>query len=170
MTGTKKRPFWAIIALALIVGGIALGWAVWDSQQPHLQTAPDFVLNGYDGSTYTLHDLRGKVVVLNFWASWCYSCREEARFFEEFWQKYKDKGIAVVGIAIQDQDGPAIEFARQFGKTYILGLDTDGKASIDYGVYGVPETFLIDRNGVIRHKEAGPVTVAMLEKWLPLIQ
>ena len=115
------------------------------------------------GESFTLDNFKGKPVVLNFWASWCVSCREEAQELEKFWSDHKDQ-IAVVGIAIQDEKESAKKFATYFGKTYIIGLDTDGKAAIDYGVSGVPETFLIDSKGVIRHKEVGPVSAKMLEK------
>ena len=126
-------------------------------------------LTGGDGKTISLDNFKGRPVVLNFWASWCVSCREEAAEFEQFWQRNRDKGVLVVGIAIQDTPEAALEFAKRFGKTYALGLDVSGKAAIDYGVYGVPETFLIDRNGVIQHKETGPMSVALLESKLPLI-
>jgi cytochrome c biogenesis protein CcmG/thiol:disulfide interchange protein DsbE len=121
-------------------------------------------------NTIQLSDLKGKPLVLNFWASWCVSCREEARYFEEFWQRYKEAGVFVIGIAIQDTPDASLEFAKAYGKTYPLGLDIDGKASLDYGVSGVPETFFIDRTGVIRHKEIGPMSVELLEQKLKLIQ
>lgn len=121
-----------------------------------------------NGENFTLDNLKGKPVVLNFWASWCISCREEAHELEKFWAQHKGD-IAVVGIAIQDEKESAKKFAAYFGKTYILGLDTDGKAAIDYGVSGVPETFLIDANGVIRHKEIGPVTAKKLEQLISKI-
>lgn len=93
--------------------------------------------------------LKGRPVVLNFWASWCVSCREEAREFQTFWEKHREEGVIVLGVAIQDTPEAALEFARAFGKTYALGLDTDGKAAIGYGVTGVPETFFIDRQGIV---------------------
>lgn len=122
------------------------------------------------GETFNLDDFKGQPLILNFWASWCISCRTEAHELESFWRAYRDQGIKVVGIAIQDETESAKKFAQYYGKSYILGLDEDGKAAIDYGVSGVPETFLIDRDGVIRHKETGPVTAAMLMKMLPKIQ
>lgn len=122
-----------------------------------------------DGKSIRLEDLKGKPLILNFWASWCVSCREEAQFFEAFWQRHKEQGIMMVGVAIQDTPEAAMEFAKAFGKTYPLGLDNTGKASIDYGVYGVPETFFIDKSGIIRHKETGPMSVELLESKLPLI-
>jgi len=115
---------------------------------------------------FRLTDFRGKNVILNFWASWCISCRSEARDLEKIHQKFKDSDVTVIGIAIQDTIEEAQRFAQTFGKTYILGLDEDGKASIDYGVTGVPETFVINREGVVVHKEVGPVTTAMMEEWI----
>ena len=110
-----------------------------------------------------LSDLKGKFVVLNFWASWCVGCREEPMQVEAFWKRYREKGIIVLGIAIQDTPEAAREFAKIHGKTYPLAIDDSGKTTIDYGVYGVPETFIIDQQGVILHKEAGPVTTQLLE-------
>lgn len=115
---------------------------------------------------FSLQDFHGKPLILNFWASWCYSCRAEAGDFEAFWRRYKDKGLIVAGIAIQDTPEAALGFAKGFGKTYMLGLDSeDGKAAIDYGVTGVPETFFINRQGVVIHKEAGPVTAQILAEY-----
>lgn len=115
---------------------------------------------------FGLADFRGRPLILNFWASWCYSCRAEAGDFEAFWRRYQDKGLIVAGIAIQDTPEAANQFAKGFGKTYILGLDAeDGKAAIDYGVTGVPETFFINRQGVVIHKEAGPVTAQILAQY-----
>ena len=118
----------------------------------------------------SLSDFLGKPLILNFWASWCVSCREEARLMESYWKKYGPQGVQMVGIAIQDTPIAALEFAKGFGKTYILGLDEDGKAGIDYGITGVPETFFIDAKGLIRHKEAAPLTPELLEKYIALIK
>ncbi len=116
----------------------------------------------------TLEKFHGKPIILNFWASWCVSCREEARELEAFWKKHHSE-VWVLGIAVQDQEEDAKRFAAQFGKTYPIGIDEDGRAAIDYGVSGVPETFLISRDGRIVHKEVGPVAAAQLESFLPKI-
>jgi cytochrome c biogenesis protein CcmG/thiol:disulfide interchange protein DsbE len=130
--------------------------AEWIQGREYLPQATD--------ASFTLEQMKGKPVVLNFWASWCVSCREEARELENFWMKHKADGLLVVGIAIQDTQEAAMRFAQAFGKTYLLGLDNEGRISIDYGVTGVPETFIINRDGVVVHKEIGPVTAEMLEK------
>jgi cytochrome c biogenesis protein CcmG/thiol:disulfide interchange protein DsbE len=131
---------------------------VWLQGQEHLNSPR---IEGFG-----LKDFAGKPLILNFWASWCYSCRAEASDFEAFWQRYRSKGLIVAGIAIQDSPEAAKQFAQGFGKTYILGLDAeDGRAAIDYGVTGVPETFFINREGIVIHKEAGPVSSQLLAEW-----
>lgn len=154
--GGLSRPANKNIPSALL-GKTAMPFEVaWLQGQENLGHTPD-------AKGFSLADFKGRPLILNFWASWCYSCREEARDFEAFWRRYKDKGIVVAGIAIQDTPEAAAQFARAYGKTYMLGLDTeDGKAAIDYGVTGVPETFIIDRHGVVIHKEAGPMTAEKL--------
>lgn len=116
-----------------------------------------------------LADFLGKPLILNFWASWCYSCREEAKLVESYWKRYSSTDIKIVGIAVNDTTDAAMEFARYFGKTYILGLDSSGNAALNYGVTGVPETFFIDRRGIIKHKVAGPLSDKILDKYISLI-
>ena len=119
-------------------------------------------------SQVSLSDFAGKPLILNFWASWCMSCREEAREFEAFWQDHRSE-VALLGIAIQDTPDEAMSFVKTFGKTYPIGLDVTGAAGIDYGVTGVPETFLISKDGKIAHKVSGPVSKVELERLLSLI-
>ncbi len=121
--------------------------------------APPFTLTSFDGAPVSLQALRGQVVVLNFWASWCYpACYEEAPVLEAGWNKYRQRGLVVVGVDIQDTEQAARRFIAQFGLTFPNAPDPKGKVSIDYGVYGVPETFLIDRRGTIRDKKVGALT------------
>jgi len=121
--------------------------------------AAPFVLRTFDGRDLSLASLRGRVVVLNFWASWCYpACYEEAPALERSWRAYRDREVSVVGVAIQDQVEAAQRFIRDFSLTFPNLRDTSGKVSIDYGVYGVPETFFIDRAGRIRLKQTGAVS------------
>ncbi|HYO47476.1 MAG TPA: redoxin domain-containing protein [Gemmatimonadota bacterium] len=114
-------------------------------------------------STVTLEKLRGTPVVLNFWASWCLSCRDEAKVLEAGWQRYGDD-VAFVGIAVNDEEGSAEDFIRRYGKTYHLGSDVDGSVAVDYGLYGVPETFFIGRDGTILSRHIGPLTAADLDR------
>jgi cytochrome c biogenesis protein CcmG/thiol:disulfide interchange protein DsbE len=117
--------------------------------------APSFTLTLFDGTVLRLDDLRGKVVFLNFWASWCPPCRAEARMLEAAWQKYKDQGVLFLGVNIQDQEESARAFIDEFGVTYPNGLDRGSRIAIDYGVWGLPETFFIDRDGRITYKHVG---------------
>ncbi len=121
--------------------------------------APRFALALFDGGSLSLDGLKGKVVVVNFWASWCYpACYEEAPVLEQGWRRYKDRGVVVLGVDIQDTEEAARKFLKQFSLTFPNGPDPGGKVSVDYGVYGVPETFFIDGKGRIRKKHVGAVT------------
>jgi cytochrome c biogenesis protein CcmG/thiol:disulfide interchange protein DsbE len=125
--------------------------------------AADFRLELLDGGTLKLSDLRGRPVVVNFWASWCYpACWNEAPRLEAAWQRYRDRGVMVVGVVYQDTAENAREFIRTHGKTYPNGLDPAGRVALDYGVYGVPETFFIDRQGVIADKHIGEIHMETL--------
>lgn len=132
--------------------------------------APSFTLTLFDGKALTLEDLHGKVVFLNFWASWCVPCRAEAKSLESAWQKYKDRRVVFLGVNIQDKEEDARSFLKEFGITYLNGRDSSGKIAIDYGVWGIPETFFIDRQGRITYKHVGalgaPVITAKLEQAL----
>jgi cytochrome c biogenesis protein CcmG/thiol:disulfide interchange protein DsbE len=112
-------------------------------------------------------DMRGKVWLLNVWASWCVSCREEHPVLVSL----SKRGVMpILGLNYKDRGDEANAWLKQFGNPYDLSVvDADGRIGIDYGVYGVPETYLIDGEGVIRYKQIGPVTAEILEqKILPL--
>jgi cytochrome c biogenesis protein CcmG/thiol:disulfide interchange protein DsbE len=112
-------------------------------------------------------DMRGKVWLLNVWASWCVSCRDEHPMLLAL---AKRGVLPILGLNYKDKGDEATAWLKQFGNPYDLSVvDADGRIGIDYGVYGVPETYLIDADGVIRYKQIGPVTAAILEqKILPL--
>jgi cytochrome c biogenesis protein CcmG/thiol:disulfide interchange protein DsbE len=121
--------------------------------------AAPFTLTSFEGKPVDLAALRGKVVVLNFWASWCYpACYEEAPALERGWRAYRERGVVVLGVDIQDKDEAARKFISDFSLTFANSPDRGGKVSVDYGVYGVPETFFIDRHGRIHRKHVGAVT------------
>jgi len=117
--------------------------------------APSFSVRLTDGREVTLAALRGKVVFLNFWASWCPPCRAEARSLEASWQRHRGGDVAFLGINMQDREEAAREFLREFGVTYANGIDGGNRIAIDYGVWGIPETFFLDRNGRITYKHIG---------------
>src|SRR5207247_9172759 len=103
----------------------------------------------------------------HFWASWCYpACYEEAPALERGWAQYREKGVVVLGINIQDKDEPARRFLAQFKHSFPNAPDPAGKVSVDYGVYGVPETFFIDRRGRVRFKQVGALTDAVARERL----
>ncbi len=124
--------------------------------------APPFAVTLFDGRKISLDDLRGKVVFLNFWASWCPPCRAEARDLEAAWQKLKDKDVVFLGIDLQDTEEAALAFLREFSITYPNGRDASGKIAIDYGVWGIPETFFIDPDGRITYKHVGTLGSAII--------
>jgi cytochrome c biogenesis protein CcmG/thiol:disulfide interchange protein DsbE len=129
-----------------------------------------FTLTAFDGAELSLKALRGRVVVLNFWASWCYpACYEEAPALERGWQAYKDRGIALIGVNIQDKEESAKKFLGQFGHTFPNAPDPAGRVSVDYGVYGVPETFFIDRAGRVRHKHVGALTDEIFKRTVEML-
>ncbi len=160
---TRRWLRWLIPAAALpILALLAYGFRVDTHAIPSPlvdRAATPFMLTSYGGQPMSLEANRGRVVVVNFWASWCMpACYEEAPVLERNWRKYKDKGVVVLGVDIQDKPEPAQKFIDQFSLTFPNALDPSGKVSIDYDVYGVPETFFIDARGRIRAKHVGSVT------------
>ena len=114
--------------------------------------------------TLSRQDLLGKVYLLNVWASWCVSCRDEQPVLMRLAQT---KQVEMYGLNYKDQREEALRWLDMFGNPYVASIsDADGRVGIDWGVYGVPETFVIDRSGVIRYKHIGPVTQADLDTQL----
>ena len=124
--------------------------------------APPFTLSLLEGGELSLGSLRGQMVVVNFWASWCPPCRDEAPVLARVWQAYRDKGVAFVGIAYRDTAVKAQAFLDEFGITYPSGLDTYSGIARAYRIQGVPETFFITRDGHIAGVHIGPITEAKL--------
>ena len=125
--------------------------------------APDFALRTLDGSgTIRLSDLRGQVVVINFWASWCRDCRVEHPALTAAWQRYRDSGAVVLGVAFQDRKEGSVAFARELAIGYPLLQDPESRTALAYGVYGIPETFFVSPDGRVAHKHIGAVPYDVL--------
>ena len=151
-------PLAAVPVLGLLAYGFTLNPRDVPSPLVGRPAAP-FALTSYDGGKVQLSELRGKVVVVNFWASWCVpACYDEAPTLERGWRAYRDRGVVVLGVAIQDKDEAARKFINDFRLSFANAADPGGKVSVDYGVYGVPETFFIDREGRIRAKHVGALS------------
>jgi cytochrome c biogenesis protein CcmG, thiol:disulfide interchange protein DsbE len=129
--------------------------------------APDFVLPALEqGDSIKLSELRGNVVVVNFWASWCIPCRDEHPILLEAARGYQDKGVKFVGIAYNDKPEDSQRWLNELGKSYPSLVDAGARTAIDYGVSGVPETFILDKQGVVAFKKFGPITTAEITQKL----
>ncbi|HEX3178122.1 MAG TPA: TlpA disulfide reductase family protein [Methylomirabilota bacterium] len=158
-----KRWRWLLpLAAVPLLALLAYGFRV----DPHSIPSPlvgrpaaSFALTPFEGAPITLQALRGKVVVVNFWASWCNpACYEEAPVLERAWRTYQGRGVVVLGVDMQDTPEAAQTFIRRFDLTFPNAPDVGGKMAVEYGVYGVPETFFVDRAGRIRAKHVGALT------------
>lgn len=125
--------------------------------------APDFALQQIGGAgTVRLADLRGQVVVVNFWASWCAECVTEHPALLAAWQRYRERGVVFVGVVFEDTATAATDFMDRMGGDWPVVLDGDSATALDYGVFGVPETFVIAPDGTIADKQVGEVTYEWL--------
>ena len=158
------KRFWFLIPLAAFFAlavMLAVGLRLDPREVPSPlidKPAPKFALTRLDDAARTirLDDMRGKVWVLNVWASWCVACREEHPLLVEYAKK---RVVPIYGLNYKDQRSDAKAWLARFGNPYDASLfDDEGRVGIDFGVYGVPETFVIDQNGVIRMKHIGPLT------------
>ena len=132
------------------------------SGQP--QTAPDFRLQSIDGQPVTLSSFRGKVVLLDFWATWCTPCRSEIPRFIEWQQKYREKGFVVLGVSMDDSSKDAANYAREMKITYPVVMGSSDVADSYGGVLGLPVNLLISRDGKILNKYVGATDLNALEK------
>ncbi len=175
----RKKPFrWSTVALWVAAFSVlaVLGWGLLNTTaaRPEVgQVAPDFDVEFFDGygwdtrSAASLSDMRGRPVVLNFWASWCVECRYETDVLEQAWLKYRDDGVVFLGVAYVDVEPKSIAYMEEFGVTFPHAPDLGTKISHDYEITGVPETFFIDKDGVIRHVTIGAVDEQLLDTLIP---
>ena len=169
-----KRYLLPLVIFVLLVGFLAAGLSLNPREVPSPligKPAPAFSLPRLDaaGQTLSAQDLRGKVWVLNVWASWCAPCRQEHPLIAEL---AKSGGAPVYGLNYKDKPADATAWLGQLGNPYTATVsDVEGLVGIDYGVYGVPETFVIDKGGVIRLKHIGPMTPeALRDSVLPMLR
>lgn len=175
-TGTDPRPQarpWRRVAavLAATVGITAILGFGFTRDPVEIRSslvgrrAPDFSLRTLDGGEVVrLSDLRGQVVVINFWASWCAECRVEHPDLQAAWHRFRDRGVVLVGIPFQDTPEDSRRFAAELGGDWPLLMDPGAETGLAYGVYGVPETVFVGPDGRIAGKIIGPVTFQSLSQ------
>ena len=153
---------WAISLLVTIAGWLALAppAAADDPAQTLTKLtkpfpAPEFTLKDENGKTHRLADYRGKVVVLNFWATWCPPCRYEMPSMERAYKLVKGEGIVLLAVNVGETEDQVFEFTGRYPVTFPLLLDTDGKVTRNYPVVGLPTTFIIDPRGQVTHRAIG---------------
>jgi cytochrome c biogenesis protein CcmG/thiol:disulfide interchange protein DsbE len=168
-SATKRSR--ALVALAVLVPAVAVLalLAYGFTREPRYiespmlgRSAPPFTLALFAGRDIRLGDYRGKVVFVNFWASWCPPCRAEAPMLEAMWRELKDRDVVFLGINTQDEEPKARSFVEEFGLTYPNGRDPRGAIAIDYGVWGLPEAFIVDPTGRITYKHIGTIGASAL--------
>ncbi len=160
---SRRKRRWEIVMLISLLAGIvwtvfsrvpsAIGAPLSSSPSPREGfLAPDFTLDTLQGEKVTLSHLRGKIVVVNFWATWCLPCRKETPALEKAYEQYEDSGIVILGVNLTNQDSVSdVEsFVQEFKLTYPILLDRDGSVSNLYQIEGLPTTFFINREGIIR--------------------
>jgi cytochrome c biogenesis protein CcmG, thiol:disulfide interchange protein DsbE len=171
----KRRRRNRLLLVGAVLGGVALLTLILSfglTRDPTVirsaligRPAPGFALRTLDGSrTLRLADFRGQVVVLNFWASWCADCRIEHPDLAGAWQRYRDRGVVLVGVAFQDRPSASRGYLAEFGGDWPQLSDPSSRTALAYGVYGVPETFVIAPDGRVAFKQVGPVEYGRLSE------
>jgi cytochrome c biogenesis protein CcmG/thiol:disulfide interchange protein DsbE len=129
--------------------------------------APDFSLEPLgDGAPIVLSDLRGKVVLVDFWSSWCPPCRAEAADLASVYKEYEGQPVEFIGVAMWDNEGDAIQHLERYGVTYLNGVDPRGAVALDYGVRGIPEKYFVNQQGIIVRTFTGPMSPDLLRTTL----
>jgi cytochrome c biogenesis protein CcmG/thiol:disulfide interchange protein DsbE len=172
MVEQPKRGLSSAWIAAGVIGIVVLGLLGYaligvTSDPPQIgNSVPDFQLTALDGSPMNLSEQRGHPVVVNFFASWCAPCREEATALEQTWRAYQDRGVQFFGIAYKDADSKAQAFLDEFDVSYPSTVDPSNRTARAYGLTGVPETFIIDQQGLLVRHFLGPVSQAQLSQEL----
>jgi cytochrome c biogenesis protein CcmG/thiol:disulfide interchange protein DsbE len=168
---TPRRSRWRTVALVLVpLAAFALLLAASLGRDPRAlpselvgDPAPTFTLPNLEGGgSVDLAELRGQVVVVNFWASWCLECRDEHPALDAAWDRYRERGVVFVGVLFEDTVADGLVFADEFETDWPLVEDSGSRTAIAYGVFGVPETFVIAPDGTVAAKRVGPVDYTWL--------
>ena len=163
----KRVARYAAVALIL---GLALTLALAFRRDPHdIRTgtvgkpAPAFTLRSLtDGTSVSLDEYKGKVVVLNFWSSWCIPCKEENPALTDVWERYRGTDVVLLGIVFQDSAAAARDYTTRLGNTWTSAVDDSGQVALSYGVFGPPETYFIGADGIIAGRHIGPIDPSTL--------
>jgi cytochrome c biogenesis protein CcmG/thiol:disulfide interchange protein DsbE len=169
----RRHPIrWSVLLVGTV---LVLGWAVVAARQlgndPRLiqspllgKPAPAFSLPALEGAQVASTDYAGRLYIVNFWASWCVPCRAEAPHLQAFYERWSPQGVGMVGVVYSDTEENAGAFRDEFGLTYPQAMDPEGRIALDYGVFGVPETYVIDQRGIIMAKMIGAVSATALDQ------
>jgi cytochrome c biogenesis protein CcmG, thiol:disulfide interchange protein DsbE len=168
-----RRVAWTVIGtlplLAILVFGMSRDPRALPSTLPG-QAAPGFALRPLgqrQAPPITLSGMRGRVVVINFWASWCLACRDEHRILARAADRHAGTGVQFLGVLYNDTAENGLAWIRDLGgQRYPALADPGARTAIDFGLYGVPETFFIGRDGRVAHRHVGPITEAVLDEWI----
>jgi peroxiredoxin len=172
----NSRTLWRVLIVCLLVLGVA--WIVLNKDPADAAAiaddsvalpqegyvAPDFTLEALDGSVITLSELRGRVVLINFWATWCPPCRAEMPAIQQVYEQYHEQGFEVLAVNLQEQDAQMLAFIEARGLTFPVLPDRDGRVSNTYRITSLPTTFFVGRSGVIQEIIiGGPLPHALIE-------
>lgn len=174
---TPKAGIWRLVAfvLVLVFVAVVVAWVLGSrgggTTNPTAigQDAPEIALPDLGGEMVSLASLRGKVVLINFWATWCPPCREEMPDIEDVYRRFKDRGFVVLAVNLQEDSGTVAEFVQRLGLSFTIVLDTSGEVSETYRVFSLPTSYFVDRDGVIRDANIGGMTRDIIEAKLEKI-
>lgn len=164
--GPRRGTAGAVITFAVVLALLGLlAWGLNKAQAGPRDSgmAPGFTITSFDGKTVTLSELRGQVVIINFWASWCQPCREEAAYLEKTWRKYQNQGVVFIGVDYVDTEKEALAYIKEFDITYLNGPDIGTRISQAFNIQGVPETYFVAKSGELRGVHIGPLQSPQLD-------
>ncbi len=168
----SRRTWYGLIVLTLLLGIVwTLNSRVQDGTKPTASPpaprtgfpAPDFTLATVDGQTVTLSELRGRPILINFWATWCPPCRAELPAIQATYERYADRGLVVLAVDMAEPPATVAAFAQELGLSFLIPLDQDGSVAEQYRVRAIPTSFFVDREGIVRSIFIGPMNEPIIE-------